>query len=48
MAEERLPSEVLHLWTTLFILLLSEEDIGHQSFLLLAFLLLVFICFGKG
>lgn len=48
MATKRLPSEVLHLWTTLFILPLSDKARGHQNFVLLAFSLLVFICFGKG
>lgn len=48
MAEKKLPSEVLHLWATLFILPLSDEDTECQNFLLLAFSLLVFICFGKG
>lgn len=48
MVTKRLPSEVLHLWTTLFILPLSDEARGHQNFVLLAFSLLVFICFGKG
>lgn len=48
MTEKRLPSEVLHSRTTLFILLLSDEAAEHQNFVLVDLSLLVFICFEVG